>query len=46
VGIGLGVTEIVDGHDLDLVRALALVERAQDVATDTTITIDCNFDGH
>ena len=44
--VGLGVAEVVDGDDLNLVGALALVERAQNVAADTAVTVDCNFDGH
>ncbi len=40
------VAEIVHGDDLDLAAALALVERAQDVAADPAIAIDCDFDGH
>jgi hypothetical protein len=46
VRVGFGVTEVVDGDDLNLVRALRLIERAQDVATDATVTVDCDFDGH
>ncbi len=46
VRVGLGVTEVVDGHDLNLVAALTLVERAQNIATDTAIAVDCYFDGH
>ncbi len=44
--VGLGITEIVDGDDLDFAAALTFVERAQDVATDTAIAVDCYFDGH
>ena len=46
VRVGLGVAEIVDGHDLNLVGPLRLVERAQDIAADAAVAIDCNFDGH
>src|SRR6185503_13265304 len=44
--VRLRIAEIVDGDDLNFVRALALVQRAQDVAADTAITVDSDFDGH
>src|SRR5690606_4504938 len=40
------VAEIVDRDDRDLVRSLALVERAQDVAPDAAVTVDRYFDRH
>jgi len=45
-GIGFGIAEVVDGDDLDLVVALALVQRAQHVSTDSAITIDGDLDCH
>ena len=46
VGIGLRIAEVVDGDDVDLALALALIERAQRVATDTSVAVDTDFDGH
>jgi hypothetical protein len=46
VGVGLGVAEVVDGDDLDLVRAARLVERAQDVAADAAVAVDRHLDRH
>ena len=46
VRIGVRIAEIVDGHDADFICPLRFVKRAQDVAPDTTITIDCHFNRH
>ncbi len=46
VRIGLRVAEIVDRDDLDLVGALRFVQRAQDVAADSSVTVDTHFDRH
>ena len=46
VGIGVGIAEVVDGNDLDFAGAPALVERAQDVAADAAVAVDCDFDRH
>ena len=44
VRVGLRIAEVVDGHDLDLVVAPGLVQRAQYVATDTAIAVDGDLD--
>ena len=46
VGIGLRVTQVVDGHDLHIVTSGRLVMSAQDVAADAAVAIDGDFDGH
>ena len=46
VRVGLGVTEIVDRDDLNLIGAAALVQRAKDVATDASVSVDGDFDRH
>ena len=46
VCVGFGVAEIVERDDLDLLLAIGLVQRAQDVAADAAVTIDSDFDGH
>ena len=40
------VAEVVHRDDLDLAAVLAFVERAKDVAADSAVAIDCDFDGH
>ena len=44
--IGIGITQVVDRDDLDPARVLALVQRAQNVAADAAITVDCHLDRH
>src|SRR5207245_628407 len=44
--VGLGIAEIVERHDLQLSRALALVQCAQHVAPDPTVTVDADLDCH
>ena len=46
MGVGLGVAEIVDRHDPELVGPAALVEGAEDVPSDASETVDAYFDGH
>ncbi len=46
MGVGLGVAKVVDRYDLDFRIALALVKRAQNIAADAAVAIDCDFDGH
>jgi hypothetical protein len=46
VGVRPGIAEVVQRDDLDLVRPLALVERAHDVAADAAVPIDANLDCH
>jgi hypothetical protein len=46
VGVGLRVTQVVDGDDLDVVLLATFVVGAQHVAADAAIAIDGNFDGH
>ena len=45
VRIGLGLAEVVDRDDLDVVLLPAFVMRAQDVAADAAVTVDSDFDG-
>ncbi len=46
VRVGLGIAEVVDRDDLELVRATGFVQRAQDVAANATVTVDGDLDGH
>ena len=46
MGVGLGVAEVVDRDDADLVGAPALVEGAEDVAADAPETVDAYLDRH
>ena len=46
VGVGFRVAEIVDRNDADLIGSATLVQRAQDVASDASVTVDCNLNGH
>ena len=46
VGIGLGIAEIVDRDDPDLVGTSALVEGAEDVPSDASETVDAYLDRH
>ena len=46
VGVGIGVTQVIDRHDGDLASAPGLVEGAKNIAADMAVTIDGNFDGH
>ena len=40
VRIGLRIAEVIERNDLHLRIALGLVERAQNVAPNTTVTVD------
>src|SRR6185437_4796523 len=44
--VGFCVAEIVEGDDLHLTGALALIERAHDVAADAAVAIDPDLDWH
>src|SRR5688572_3719158 len=46
VRVGVRVTEVVDPDDADVASALALVQRAQDVASDAAIPVDAYLDRH
>ena len=46
VRVGLGIAQIVDGDDPDIVLTAALVVGAQDVAADAAVTIDGDVGGH
>src|SRR5450631_691511 len=46
MSIGLRVSQIVDGDDLDFAIALGLIQRPQNIAPDATVTVDTDFDGH
>ena len=49
-GIGLGIAQVVHGHDLDVRLGsrtrFALVQRPEDIAPDTAVAVDCHFDCH
>ena len=40
------IAQVIDRDDLDFVGALRFIQRAQDVAADTSVTVDTYFDGH
>ena len=44
--IGLGVAQVVDGHDFNIVLLAIFVVSAQDVASDTAIAVDCYANCH
>ena len=44
--IGIGITQIINGHDLKLVGTITLVQCTQDVSTDTSVTIYRDFYCH
>jgi hypothetical protein len=46
VRIGFGITQVIDGYDLDFVRPAVFMNSAHDVTADTSISIDCNFYSH
>jgi hypothetical protein len=46
VGVRLGLAEVVDRDDLDVVLLAALVVGAEHVAADAAIAVDGDFDGH
>jgi hypothetical protein len=46
MGVRLGVAQVVDGDDGDILLLAAFIKRAQDIAADAAIAIDGNFDGH
>ena len=46
VGVGRGVTEVVDRHDLQFAGAARFVERAQHVASDAAVAVDAHLDRH
>src|SRR5690606_35451744 len=44
--IGIRIAQVVERDDLDVFLAVRLVQRTQDVATDTAVAIDTDFNGH
>ena len=44
VRVGGGIAQIVDGDDLDLAVALALIQGPQDIAADAAVTVDAYLD--
>ena len=44
--VGFGIAEIVDRDDLNFTSALAFIQRAQNIAADAAITVDCYFNCH
>src|SRR5690606_10352582 len=46
VGVRLGIAQVVDGHDLDVVLLAVFVVGTQDIAADAAVTVDGDADGH
>ena len=46
VGIGLGIPQVVDRDDADLVGAAALVQSPQDVPADPAVAVDSYIYSH
>ena len=46
VRVGLGVAEVVDRDDLDLLSATGFVQRTQNVAANATVTVDGDLNCH
>ncbi|MCY1536942.1 hypothetical protein D9M68_724180 [compost metagenome] len=46
VRVGLGIAQVVDGDDFDIVLLATFVVGTQDVAADATVTIDGDANGH
>ena len=46
MSIGIGIAQIVDRDDLDITAVLTFVQRPQNIAADSSITIDAHFDCH
>jgi hypothetical protein len=46
VRVGVGVAEIVYGHDPKFIGASAFENGAQYISTDSTVTVDGDSDGH
>ena len=46
MGIGLGIAQIVDGNDLDVMFCATFIVRTQNIAADAAETIDGDTDGH
>ena len=44
--VRLRVAEIVDGDDLQVRAPVVFIQRAQDVASDAAIPVDCDFYRH
>jgi hypothetical protein len=46
VCVGFCIGQIIDGYNLNFVGPAAFIDGAQDIPSDTAVSIDCNFDGH
>ena len=46
VCIGIRVAQIINGHDLNIVFLAALIVRAQYIAADSAVPINCNSNRH
>ena len=47
MGVGLGVGEVVEGHDLHIpVEAVLFIDGAEGEAADATETVDADANGH
>src|ERR1700727_4014792 len=44
MSIRIGIAQIVDGNDLEVAAVLALVQCPQNIAADSPVAIDANFD--
>ena len=46
VGVCLGITQVIDRYDLNVMFFAAFVMSAQNIATDTTIPVNSNTNRH
>src|SRR4029077_259907 len=46
MGVGLGVAQVVDGDELQVVALPAFIVRAQDVAADAAVAVDGDSNAH
>ena len=46
VRVRVGITQIINGNDLDFSAFVAFVQRAQYVATDASVTVNAYLDCH
>ena len=46
VGVGLGIAQVIDGHDLNIVLFATFVMGTQDVAADAAVAVNSNANRH
>ena len=46
VRVGLGIAQVIDGHDVEVGLPTQLVDGADHIPADTAITVDGDFDSH